>query len=180
METSDPQANTRDVVERARAFAEHKHGDQLRKYSKLPYIVHLDSVVRILGSFGIEEPHVLAAAYLHDTVEDTDATMEEVYQQFGEDIARLVYWLTDAEQGRRKIRKIMSAWRLGGAPWEAKLIKLADFIDNTEDICTNDRHFAPVYLAEKRKILASMVETEGEKLTTLPLFLEANRKTRLS
>ena len=80
-----------DLVERARAFAAHKHRDQVRKYSKLPYMVHLESVVRILQSFGIDDPPILAAAYLHDTVEDTDAAMEEVYQQFGEQVAELVY-----------------------------------------------------------------------------------------
>jgi GTP diphosphokinase / guanosine-3',5'-bis(diphosphate) 3'-diphosphatase len=171
--------NTQELTRLARAFAQHKHRDQLRKYSKQPYIVHLDSVVRILRAHGVEDPQVLAAAYLHDTVEDTETTIEEVYNEFGEEVAKLVYWLTDAEQGRRKIRKIMSAWRLGGAPWDAKIIKLADFIDNTDDICEHDRHFAPVYLAEKRKILQSMVETEGAKLTSLPIFQEASKTTSL-
>jgi hypothetical protein len=46
------------------------------------------------------------------------------------------------------MRKTMSAWRMGRALWEAKLIKLADLIDSTEDICRNDRHFAPVFLRE--------------------------------
>src|ERR671919_460444 len=75
--------------------------------------------------------------------------------------------LTDAEQGGRRIRKIMSGWRLGRAPWDAKMIKLADLIDNTEEICRKDRHFAPVYLREKRRIMAKMVEAEGDRLTTL-------------
>jgi GTP diphosphokinase / guanosine-3',5'-bis(diphosphate) 3'-diphosphatase len=179
VDATDTAPNGQRVVERARAFAKHRHGDQLRKYSKQPYIVHLDGVVRALRAHGIDDPHVLAAAYLHDTVEDTETTIEEVYNEFGEEIARLVYWLTDAEKGRRKIRKIMSAWRLGGAPWDAKIIKLADFIDNTDDICKHDRHFAPVYLAEKRKILESMVETEGAKLTSLPIYQEASKVTQL-
>jgi hypothetical protein len=69
----------------------------------------------------------------------------------------------------------MSAWRLGRAPWDAKMIKLADLIDNTEEICRKDRHFAPVYLREKRKIMAKMVEAEGDRLTTLAMFREASR-----
>ena len=163
------------IIARARAFAVTKHGGQLRKYSDEPYVVHLDSVVNILRSFGITAPAVLAAAYLHDSVEDTEATIQDIYDSFGEQIAELVYWLTDAEQGRRRMRKIMSAWRLGRAPWDAKMIKLADLIDNTEDIRRKDRHFAPVYLSEKRKILAKMVEAEGEKLTALAIFREASR-----
>lgn len=164
-----------DLIPRAREFAVRAHATQTRRFSGLPYVVHLDSVVRILQSFEIETPPVLAAAYLHDTVEDTDTTMQDVFDAFGEPVAELVYWLTDAEQGKRTIRKVMSAWRLGGAPFDAKLIKLADFIDNTEDICHNDRHFAPVYLREKSKILDAMARTEGARLTALPIFASANR-----
>ena len=161
MDATDTAPSGQGVVERARAFAKHKHRDQLRKYSKQPYVVHLDGVVRVLRAHGVEDPQVLAAAYLHDTVEDTDTTIEEVYNAFGEEIAELIYWLTDAEKGGRKIRKIMSAWRLGGAPWDAKVIKLADFIDNTDDICKHDRNFAPIYLAEKRKILGRWWRAKG-------------------
>jgi GTP diphosphokinase / guanosine-3',5'-bis(diphosphate) 3'-diphosphatase len=168
-----------DPIGRARAFAIRAHGAQMRKYSEQPYVVHLDGVVRILQSFGITAPPLLAAAYLHDTVEDTDASIEDILKAFGEEIAELVYWLTDAEQGKRKVRKLMSAWRLGRAPFNAKLIKLADFIDNTQDICRHDRHFAPVYLREKAKILAMMARSEGERLTSLPIFVEASRLIHL-
>jgi GTP diphosphokinase / guanosine-3',5'-bis(diphosphate) 3'-diphosphatase len=164
-----------DPIPRARTFAMRAHGTQMRKYSEQPYVVHLDGVVRILQSFGVTAAPVLAAAYLHDTVEDTDASIEDILKAFGEEIAELVYWLTDAEQGKRKTRKLMSAWRLGRAPFDAKLIKLADFIDNTQDICRHDRHFAPVYLREKAKILAMMARSEGERLTSLRIFVEASR-----
>jgi len=101
--------------------------------------------------------------------------MPEIFETFGEEVAELVYWLTDAEQGKRKMRKLMSAWRLGRAPFRAKLVKLADIIDNTEDICRNDRHFAPVYLREVRKILEMMARAEGERLTGLAIFKDADR-----
>jgi guanosine-3',5'-bis(diphosphate) 3'-pyrophosphohydrolase len=178
LSTAASQADA-DLLGRARAFALRAHGTQMRKYSEQPYIVHLDAVVRILRSYGIEASPVLAAAYLHDTVEDTEASIEDILKAFGEEVAELVYWLTDAERGRRKIRKIMSAWRLGRAPFDAKLIKLADFIDNAPDICRHDRSFAPVYLREKAKILAMMVRSEGERLTSLPIFAEASRITCL-
>jgi hypothetical protein len=79
-----------DIVAKARAFAATKHGSQLRKYSDEPYVAHLDSVVSILRSFGITAPAVLAAAYLHDAVEDTEATIQDIYDSFGEQIAELV------------------------------------------------------------------------------------------
>src|SRR5262245_24207467 len=101
-----------DPIGRARAFAIRAHGAQMRKFSEQPYVVQLDAVVRILQSFGITAAPVLAVAYLHDTVEDTEASIEDILKAFGEEIAELVYWVTDAEQGKRKIRKLMSAWRL--------------------------------------------------------------------
>jgi hypothetical protein len=69
---------------------------------------------------------------------------------------------------------------LGARAWNAKIIKLADLIDNTEDICRKDRHFAPVYLREKRLILSKMLEAEGTKIAELPIFREAKRITHLS
>jgi hypothetical protein len=85
-------------------------------------------------------------------------------------VAELVYFLTDAEKGKRRYRKLMSAWRLARAPWKAKLIKLADFADNTPSIAEHDPDFARVYNAEKKLVLEKMAECEGGKLSGLPLF----------
>jgi GTP diphosphokinase / guanosine-3',5'-bis(diphosphate) 3'-diphosphatase len=164
-----------DIVFKAREFSAAKHAQQTRKYTGEPYFVHLEAVANLLERNGIVDREIIAAAYLHDTVEDTETTIQELMEEFGENVAELVYWLTDDEKGRRKARKIMSAWRLGRAPWEAKLVKLADLIDNTLTICSHDRHFAPVYLREKRAILDSMARHEGERLTSLPLYKEAAR-----
>lgn len=173
-------AGGNEVVAAARAFAARVHGEQKRKYSDEPYVMHLESVVGILQQHGVVSPAVLAAAYLHDTVEDTDARMQDVFDAFGETIAELVYWLTDAEQGSRRMRKLMSAWRLGGAPFEAKLIKLADLIDNSSTICRHDPNFARVYLREKAKILETMERAEGARLTNLAIYAEACRIMRIA
>ena len=61
-----------DIIEKARAFAAGKHASQKRKYTDQPYFNHLEAVASTLQSAGVMEPTVLAAAYLHDTVEDTD------------------------------------------------------------------------------------------------------------
>src|SRR5690606_5454816 len=90
-----------------------------------------------------------------------------------EDVAQLVYWLTDSEQGNRNTRALQSAWRLSRAPWNAKLIKLADIIDNGTTIMQHDPKFAPVFLGEKRQVLKMMVEVEGARLLRLPLFQRA-------
>lgn len=162
-----------DLVEHARDYAAEKHATQQRKYSDEPYVVHLQVVVALLLDHGIEDEHVLAAAYLHDVVEDTPTTLQEIMGAFGDEVAQLVYWLTDSEKGNRKSRMTMSAWRLGRAPWEAKLIKLADIIDNTQGIAENDPDFAPVFLREKREVLAEMVKVEGDRLTNHPLYQRA-------
>lgn len=163
-----------DMIQRARAFADQRHRGQRRKYEQLPYIIHLDRVADIIRRHDHGTPTMLAAAYLHDTVEDTATTIQEILEVFGPEVAQLVYWLTDAEQGKRKARKLMSAWRLSRAPIEAKLIKLADFVDNTPSIVEFDPSFARVYLAEKELILGEMVKVEGTGFQSLPLFAEAS------
>src|SRR5215207_7242132 len=119
-----------DILQTARAFAAEKHKDKRRKYSGQPYFNHLQSVANRIQGNGMTDPTVLAAAYLHDTVEDTDTSMQEIIEEFGADIAELVYWLTDAEHGNREARNLMSSWRLARAPMQAKIIKFADIIDN--------------------------------------------------
>jgi GTP diphosphokinase / guanosine-3',5'-bis(diphosphate) 3'-diphosphatase len=166
------------IVENAHAFAADRHRTQRRKYSDAPYTVHLEAVVAILRDHGVEDEHTLAAAYLHDTVEDTQTTIQELIGVFGDRIAELVYWLTDAENGNRATRMAMASWRLGRAPWEAKLVKLADIIDNTRNISENDPSFAPAFLAEKREVLDRMLESEGVRLAALPLFQVAAKSAR--
>ena len=161
------------LAQKAFAYATERHRGQRRKYTDEPYTVHLEAVAALLRDNGVYEPHIIAAAYLHDTVEDTDTTISDILRMFGEEVAELVYWLTDAEVGNRKARMAMASWRLGRAPMEAKLIKLADIIDNTRHIAEQDKDFAPVFMSEKRDVLAKMVRVEGDKITNHPLFQQA-------
>jgi len=163
----------KDLVERARDFAIQRHGKQRRKYEDAPYYVHLDRVVELLKDYGYDGPHILAAAYLHDVLEDTQTNLNELIASFGDEVSELVYWLSDIEQGKRNIRKRMSAWRLSRAPLEAKFIKLADLIDNTPSIVEHDPDFAKVYVAEKDLILAEMARVEGPCFKEFPIFRQA-------
>ena len=162
-----------DIIEKARAFAADKHASQKRKYTDQPYFNHLEAVASTLQSAGVMEPTVLAAAYLHDTVEDTDATMQDIIREFGADVGELVYWLTDAEEGNRESRTLMSSWRLARAPMQAKLIKFADIIDNATSIREHDRGFFRLWAAEKVEILKRMLEVEGSGLSEHALFKRA-------
>jgi (p)ppGpp synthase/HD superfamily hydrolase len=163
------------LVQKAKAFSAAKHRHQTRKHDTIPYTAHLDGVVAILKRHGITDQVIIAAAYLHDTVEKTDTSVGEIIDLFGTDVARLVYWLTDDDRGNRKVRKLMSAWRLSRAPWEAKLIKLADLVDNTQYIVEHDPESAPGYILEKKQTMWMMADEEGERIMRLPLFQEAMR-----
>jgi (p)ppGpp synthase/HD superfamily hydrolase len=161
------------TIQDVRDFALTKHGGQVRKHDARPYIEHLDGVAAILTEHGFKTPEVIAAAFLHDTIEKSDATIEELGATFGASVAELVFWLTDMEKGSRESRALQAAWRLSRAPWNAKLIKLADIIDNGTAIVRHNSDFGPIFLDEKRLQLKKMAEIEGSRLLRLPLFQKA-------
>lgn len=145
------------LVQRARVFATAAHHavGQVRKYTGAPYIVHPAEVVSIVASVQ-HTPEMLAAAWLHDTVEDTQVELSTVEAEFGSEVAELVGWLTDVsrpEDGNRATRRALDRAHSAQAPAEAQTVKLADLISNTSTIVLHDPEFARVYLAEKRALL---------------------------
>lgn len=159
-----------DLAKRAREFALRKHEGQRKRKSGAPYHEHLEAVAAILTAHDYTGPLVQAAAYLHDTLEKTDTTLGELQAEFGFEVAELVYWLSDLERGPASSRTTMSAMRLSRAPLPAKLIKLADIIDNVATARDHDRAALPGFLSEKRELLQRMLTGEGAKLSDLPLF----------
>lgn len=149
------------MEEEALEFARQAHGPQTRKYTDQLYIEHPKRVAETVRSV----PHtseMIAAAYLHDVVEDTDVKIEEIEQKFGSKVAELVHELTDEYMkakyphlNRRK-RKEKEVERQAQMSVEAKTIKLADVIDNTPDIAKNDRHFARKYVPEMDALLQAL------------------------
>ena len=153
------------TAEHARIFATAAHAavGQLRKYTNEPYIVHPAEVVSIVRSVPHTEA-MLAAAWLHDVVEDTGVTIETVRAEFGEEVADLVAWLTDVsrpEDGNRAHRKALDCAHTAAAPAAAQTVKLADLISNTRSIMTHDPKFAVTYLEEKRALLAVMARGDA-------------------
>lgn len=151
-----------DVVVAAFRFARDAHGsiDQRRKHTGEPYIVHPFAVAKLVRSV----PHtdaMLAAALLHDVVEDTHATLDEMGALFGPEISELVDWLTDVskpEDGNRAARKHLDLLHTARATPAAKTIKLADLIDNTKTIAVHDPGFWGRYRKEKRALLQVLRE----------------------
>jgi (p)ppGpp synthase/HD superfamily hydrolase len=160
-------------VEKARAFATHKHSGQKGKGPGQAYIDHVEAVVRLLKDYGEARPDVLAAAYLHDCLEKTNTNVAELVHEFGEDVAELVYWLTDPEGSDGPEKELLSAWLLSRAPMDAKLIKLADIMDNAKAIRRHDPARWPSFREGKDRILDRMAAVEGEPLERLTLFLDA-------
>lgn len=140
-----------DITHNAFAFAMIKHHGQERKYTGEPYIIHPIMVASIVKNNGGDK-NMIAAAFLHDVLEDTDATADQLVHHFNADVANLVIELTDVfvkpEQGNRKQRKLLERARLSEISPRAQTVKLADIIDNTDSIVEHDPNFAKVYLAE--------------------------------
>lgn len=157
--------HNRTLAEDAETFAEWSHGNagQLRKYTGEPYIVHPREVAALVRSVPHDEAMV-AAAFLHDVVEDTPVSIERIRDIFGDDVASLVDQLTDVSKpsdGNRKARKEIDRQHTAKASARAKTIKLADLISNTESITAHDHEFAKVYLREKRALLEVLKEGDA-------------------
>lgn len=154
-----------ELVTKARLFAteQHRRIDQRRKYSNQPYDVHLKAVANIVSSV-TDDQEMIAAAWLHDTVEDTQATIEDIGREFGSRVAVLVEDLTDVSRpgdGNRAVRKRIDLQHTAQASIRAKTIKLADIIDNARDITRHDPGFARVFIKEARALMEVLQEADN-------------------
>lgn len=141
---------------RAFAYGAHEGVGHRRKYTGAPYGVHLDDVAKILYTHGVRDTALLAAAFLHDTLEDTGVTRDVLVEHFGEEVAALVEEVTDVsrpDDGNRRLRKALDREHLANASRRGMTLKLADLISNTHSITRHDPGFARVYLEEKRLLL---------------------------
>ncbi|MBC7804507.1 MAG: bifunctional (p)ppGpp synthetase/guanosine-3',5'-bis(diphosphate) 3'-pyrophosphohydrolase [Candidatus Parcubacteria bacterium] len=121
---------------RALSFAAHKHRDQRRKDADAsPYINHPIALAEVLTrEGGITDVEVLAAALLHDTIEDTATTLDELRENFGERVAGMVAEVTDDKDLPKADRKRLQIEHAAGISSGAKLVKLADKICNLRDV----------------------------------------------
>ncbi len=160
-----------EMVERARVYATAAHAavGQLRKYTNEPYIVHPAEVAGIVASVPGATEEMIAAAWLHDVVEDTDVEVTDIWREFGAVVASYVNWLTNPskkEDGNRARRKEIDREFIRNAPAEVKTIKLADLISNCSSIVQHDMKFGKVYLEEKRLMLEVLREGNATLFAT--------------
>jgi len=127
------------VILKAAQFAAHKHRYQKRKdKNKTPYINHPLEVARVLNEEGsVADPEILVAALLHDTIEDTVTTYDELRGQFGARIADIVVEVTDTKFLAKQTRKQLQSVKAGHASAAAQQVKIADKICNLRDILAN-------------------------------------------
>ena len=165
------------VESRARDFAIKRHGDQ--KYGANPYAVHLDAVFQVLCDFGLPEDERVAG-WLHDTVEDTGATPEDIRIQFGPRVEKLVWAVSGIGKNRKerkrdafdKMRALVGrtppSWRLAdGSPWDGRQalmsdaegavnLKLADRIANVESSLRDGPGLLDMYRKEMAEFEAML------------------------
>ena len=123
-----------ELLNNAIRFAVEKHKNGLRKGTKMPYIVHPLEVMHNLMLMGADK-NLMAAGVLHDTVEDTDATLEEIAAKFGDDVAALVFSHTEKDKSLSwKTRKEIALEHLKHANKREQMLVLADKLSNMRAI----------------------------------------------
>ncbi len=124
----------------AAAFAARAHQHQKRKDNQTPYVSHVFRVCLVVRhTFGFDDPKMLAAALLHDTIEDTATDRDDIIERFGEDVATWVAALTKDMRLPHDAREDAYAKGLAVADWQVKALKLADLYDNLGD----SKHLSP-------------------------------------
>jgi guanosine-3',5'-bis(diphosphate) 3'-pyrophosphohydrolase len=165
---------------KALAFAAHKHRDQRRKDAGAsPYINHPIALADVLvNEGGVHDVEVVCAALLHDTVEDTATTHEELVNAFGARIARIVAEVTDDKRLPKAERKRLQIEHAPHISGEAKLVKLADKICNLRDVA--ERPPAGWDLARRReyfewakRVIDGLRGTPGDEMRRLEAAFDA-------
>ena len=152
-------------IVKALNFATEAHRGQARKHTGEEYITHpiavADLVEEFLDNEGTSEKDVQTAimvALLHDTVEDTDITIDDIRNNFGDEVAKGVFYLTDPPVfvGNRKTRKALTVARLTDAPRWVRIIKRFDIMHNEESLRIHDPKFHKVFVEETTELLFHM------------------------
>lgn len=160
------------LIVRAAAFAAHKHRDQRRKDVRAsPYINHPIELARVLAEVGgVTDAVTLSAALLHDTLEDTDTTPEELQRAFGPEVAAVVAEVSDDKALPKAERKRLQVEHAATISDRAKRVKLADKISNLTDVV----HAPPAsWSLERRRAYFDWARSVIDRLRGVDPALEA-------
>jgi len=129
-----PDPNLKPAWQKAASAAARFHRHQYRKDGQTPYVAHPFRVaMTVRDLFGVSDPVAVAAALLHDVIEDTTADYDDIAKEFGTEVADTVAALTKDMRMPERDREGAYDDQLRAGPWQAKLIKLADVFDNVSD-----------------------------------------------
>lgn len=133
---SDSSKSELSLIIRAASFAAHRHRKQCRKDAdETPYIHHPLAVAQVLCEEGaVHDAEILAAALLHDTIEDTGATHGQLVEEFGLRVAEIVREVSDDKKLRKDVRKQLQIEHAASVSPAAQQLKMADKICNLRDI----------------------------------------------
>ena len=139
------------LIEKAKRFAFEKHRNQKRKDGITPFSDHLEGVVNRLKNMGVSDNNVLCAAWLHDVIEKTDASFDEINEIFGNTISVLVLSLSKDMNLSKKDRELQYVQQLKNSTIEAKIIKICDISANLRDVSN-----APISKTQKNKLIKKL------------------------
>lgn len=178
-----------EVLNKIKEFADKAHGEQTRKYTPERYIVHPVRVMRLCEQY-TNDITILAAALLHDVLEDTSVTAKDLHlfletvmkKEDASRTVKLVMELTDEfvksayPQWNRRKRKAKEVERLLETSADSQTIKYADIYDNCIEIVKHDPHFAKVFLSECKNILIKLNKGEPHLWEKAKEIVEAGFK----
>jgi (p)ppGpp synthase/HD superfamily hydrolase len=122
----------RSLIEKAKQVATKAHDGQKRKVGNVPYIVHPEAVYQLLVDVGIQNEDILAAAWLHDTIEDCKFTKERIEKEFNANIARIVQALS--RDGNSREERAEYNQSIKNSDFAIQIVKLADTIHNCQTL----------------------------------------------
>ena len=151
-------SGTSSLWQAAASLAARLHRHQVRKDGVTPYVAHPFRVALTVSEvFDVHEPAILAAALLHDVIEDTTADYDDLAEGVGKEVADLVAMLTKDMRLSEDRREAVYEAQLAAAPWQVRLIKLADVYDNLCDVIVTK---APVRMRPKAEAALRMAGNE--------------------
>lgn len=170
-------------VQKAASFAAMKHAGQKRKYVDVPYVVHPMRVAMMVMVHKIATADLVEAALLHDVLEDTDTTLQELESNFGIVVSSLVEALTNPSKGAnmsRAARKAVDRQHLAASSKCVRTVKLLDRLDNVRDCALNlastDKEFLSLYVEESGLLLQALEGTDPVTELALRKELDALRQ----
>lgn len=142
--------------ERALLVAERVHTGQV--YDIYPYIYHVKQVAKIAEDLGYDES-IIVASYLHDTLEDTELSYNDILKAFGNEVAEIVYAVTD-ELGRNRTERKSKTYPKIAANWKATVVKICDRIANIEQSNEYNPRLLDMYKKEHEDFCKNLMNPE--------------------